>query len=68
MESHQYFIAKSDKYVLIRKIGNRNFQLISDTEIAPIEVLYQKICSHEYTSERELFEDIFRLYRSKSIF
>lgn len=25
MESSQYFIAKSDKYVLVRKIGNRDY-------------------------------------------
>ena len=33
MESSQYFIAKSDKYVLVRKIGNRFFRIISDTNI-----------------------------------
>lgn len=67
MESSQYFIAKSDKYVLVRKIGNRYFQLVSDEEITRIMHLYQKIYSKEYDSEKELFENIFRLYHNKSI-
>lgn len=67
MESSQYFIAKADKYVLVRKIGNRNFQIISDTKITPIELIYQKICSNKYASEQELFEDVFHLYGNKSI-
>lgn len=67
MELSQYFIAKSDKYVLVRKIGNRYFQLVSDEEITRIKHLYQKIHSKEYDSEKELFEDIFRLYHNKSI-
>ena len=33
MESSQYFIAKSDKYVLVRKIGNRFFHLIRETSL-----------------------------------
>ena len=57
MESSQYFIAKSDKYVLVRKIGNRFFRIISDTNITPVELIYQKICSEGYTSEQELFQD-----------
>ncbi len=67
MESSQYFIAKSDKYVLVQKIGNRYFQLVSDEEITRIKHLYQKIQSKEYDSEKELFEDIFLLYHNKSI-
>ena len=67
MESSQYFIAKSDKYVLVRKIGNRNFQIISDTKSTPVELIYQKICSDGYASEQELFEDVFHLYGNKSI-
>lgn len=67
MESSQYFVAKSDKYVLVRKIGNRNFRVVSDTEIMPIQLIYQKICSGKYSSEQELFEDIYYLYRHKSI-
>ena len=62
MESSQYFIAKSDKYVLVRKIGNRFFRIISDTNITPVELIYQKICSEGYTSEQELFQDIFDIY------
>ena len=58
MESSQYFIAKSDKYVLVRKIGNRFFRIISDTNITPVELIYQKICSEGYTSEQELFQDV----------
>ena len=61
-DSSQYFIAKSDKYVLVRKIGNRFFRIISDTNITPVELIYQKICSEGYTSEQELFQDIFDLY------
>ena len=53
MESSQYFIAKSDKYVLVRKIGNRFFRIISDTNITPVELIYQKICSEGYTTEQE---------------
>ena len=68
MESSQYFIAKSDKYVLVRKIGNRFFRIISDTNITPVELIYQKICSEGYTSEQELFQDIFDLYGNISIF
>ena len=68
MKSSQYFIAKSDKYVLVRKIGNRFFRIISDTNITPVELIYQKICSEGYTSEQELFQDIFDLYGNISIF
>lgn len=60
--------AKSDKYVLVRKIGNRFFRIISDTNITPVELIYQKICSEGYTSEQELFQDIFDLYGNISIF
>lgn len=55
-------------YVLVRKIGNRFFRIISDTNITPVELIYQKICSEGYTSEQELFQDIFDLYGNISIF
>lgn len=51
-----------------RKIGNRFFRIISDTNITPVELIYQKICSEGYTSEQELFQDIFDLYGNISIF
>lgn len=52
----------------VRKIGNRFFRIISDTNITPVELIYQKICSEGYTSEQELFQDIFDLYGNISIF
>lgn len=52
----------------MRKIGNRFFRIISDTNITPVELIYQKICSEGYTSEQELFQDIFDLYGNISIF
>ena len=36
--------------------------------ITPVELIYQKICSEGYTSEQELFQDIFDLYGNISIF
>lgn len=57
-----------NQYVLVRKIGNRFFRIISDTNITPVELIYQKICSEGYTSEQELFQDIFDLYGNISIF
>lgn len=67
MESFQYFVAKSDKYVLIRKIGNRNIPIVSDIDAIPIYSIYRKICAKEYASEKELFEDIFDWYSNKSV-
>lgn len=67
MESFQYFVAKSDKYILMRKIGDRNFPIISDINAAPIYSIYRKICAKEYVSEKELFEDIFNRYSDKSV-
>ncbi len=67
MESLQYFIAKTDKYVLFRRIGNRVIPIVSDVNIEPIKAIYQKICDQKYTSEKELFDDIYKQYSNKSI-
>ena len=62
------YLSVIQRYVLVRKIGNRFFRNISDTNITPVELIYQKICSEGYTSEQELFQDIFDLYGNISIF
>ncbi len=67
MNPSQYFIAHYNKYVLIKKVGNQNISIISDQRSAPIKKIYQKICRLEYSSEQELFEDIFNFYSEKSI-
>lgn len=67
MESSEYFVTKSDKYVLMRKIGIRNIPIVSDIKATPIYSIYQKICTQEYASEQELFEDIFNRYSDKSV-
>ena len=67
MEPSDYFVAKSDKFTLIRKIGSRNLPLVSDSQTETIREIYRKICDDKYTSERELFEDIFSHYSGKSI-
>lgn len=67
MDSTQYFVAKTDRYTLFRKIGDRNFAIVSDANAASINSIYQKICNKRYTSEKELYEDIFKQYSQKSI-
>lgn len=67
MESSDYFVAKSDKYTLIRRIGNRNISLVSDLNPTFINLIYQKICNKLYSSEKELFEDIYSHYSNLSI-
>lgn len=67
MESSEYFVAKSDKYILMRKIGIQNVPIISDINAIPIYSIYQKICAKGYASEQELFEDIFNHYSDKSV-
>ena len=67
MDASQYFIAKTDKYILVHRIGKRNFQIVSDKDLTTIELIYQKICSNIYGSQQELFEDIFRIYRNRTI-
>ena len=68
MESSQYFIAKSDKYVLVRKIGNRFFRIISDTNITPVELIYQKYVLMDTRRNRNcfkiflIFTEIFRFF------
>ena len=67
MQSSQYFVAKSDKYVLIRRVGKQNISIVSDINATQIYSIYQKICTQKYASERELFEDIYRQYSNHSI-
>lgn len=67
MESFQYFVAKTDKYTLFRKIGGRVIPIITDINAIPICSIYQKICEKKYTSEKELFDDIYKQYSRKSI-
>lgn len=67
MESLQYFIAKTDKYALFRRIGNRVIPIVSDVNVEPIKAIYQKICDQKYASEKELLDDIYMQYSNKSI-
>lgn len=67
MESFQYFVAKTDKYTLFRKIGVRAIPIVTDINAVPINSIYQKICDKKYTSEKELFDDIYKQYSKKSI-
>lgn len=67
MKSFQYFVVKSDKYILMRRIGGRYFPIISDINAAPIYSIYRKICAKEYVSQKELFEYIFNRYSDKSV-
>lgn len=67
MESFQYFVAKTDKYTLFRKIGVQVIPIVTDINAMPICSIYQKICEGEYISEKELFDDIYKQYSKRSI-
>lgn len=67
MNSSDFFIARTDKYILVRRIGKRNIPIVSDATSAQISSIYQKICAGDYRSERELFQDIYNRYSSRSV-
>lgn len=67
MESDQYFVAKTDKYTLFRKIGDRVIPIVTDVNAERINSVYQKICDKKYASEKELFDNIYEQYSQKSI-
>lgn len=66
MESFQYFVAKTDKYTLFRKIGDQVIPIVTDINGMPICSIYHKICEGKYISEKELFDDIYKQYSKRS--
>lgn len=67
MNKDSYFVAKTDTYVLIHRIGNRNMALVSDTSPDNIQAVYQKIQNGEYPSEQAMFQDVFDRFSGKSV-
>lgn len=64
---NSYSVVGNGPYSLVRHIGNRTLVLVSDTNQEKIKEFHQKIVSDVYPSEKELFEDIYREYKGRSI-
>lgn len=67
MNKDSYFVAKTNTYALIHRIGDRDMTLVSDTSPDDIQAVYRKIQNEEYPSEQAMFQDIFDRFSGKSV-
>lgn len=67
MNKNGYFVAKTDRYALMRRIGSGAITLVSDTSPDGIRAVHQKIQGGEYPSEQAMFQDIFDRFSGKAV-
>lgn len=67
MNPSDFFVVKCGKYTLMRKIGLRNYSLVSDSSLSAIDSIYRGICEGKYATEQELFQAIYDQFGNHSI-
>lgn len=67
MNKDEYFVTKTDRYALMRRIGNRAITLVSDASPDGIRAVHQKIQDGEYPSEQAMFQNIFDQFSGKAV-
>ena len=67
MNKNGYFVAKTDRYALMRRIGSGAITLVSDTSPDGIRAVHQKIQDGKYPSEQAMFQDIFDRFSGKAV-
>lgn len=67
MNASEYFVTRTHVHTLHRRIGERNFALVSDARPDEIDRIHRNIAAGLYPSERELFADIYEKFGERSI-
>lgn len=67
MNKNGYFVAKTDRYALMRRIGSRAITLVSDASPDSIRAVHRKIQDGKYPSEQAMFQDIFDRFSGKAV-